>query len=144
MRFHLEILQEVCEAYAQAAAQWGYNYKKCALLEDAALSFVLNYVPANDAQRFSQGLYYLQDKGEKFKRACTTRDGHNYYRALMSATPADFLLSGSCVDIACGARCGGPRARLAFGRLLQNLCRAKTSNLQNLCSHTRERKRLSA
>ena len=104
---------------------------------------MLNYVPANDAQRFSQGLYYLQDKREKFKRASTTRDGHNYYQ-LLSSTSADFLLQGTCLDIVFGTSDVLSSRRIDARPTLQNLCRAKTSNLQNLCSHTRKRKRLDA
>ena len=114
MRFRLEILQEVYEVYAQEVAQWDYDDNKCALLEDAVLSFVLRYVSANDVQRFSQGLYYLQDKGEKFKRVNTTRDEHNFYLAVCGAS-ADFHLSGSCLGIVFGCFRRGGRVRRAAG-----------------------------
>lgn len=111
MHFRLETLKEVCEAHTQATHQWSYHYLKSALLEDAVLSFVLRYVPTNDAQRFNQGLGYFQDEGgaeekryfsrEEFMRANTTRDGHDFYLALCKSS-IDFPLEGSCVAIKLG------------------------------------------
>ena len=120
MRFPLKILQEVCEAYSQAAVQqWHYSYKKCGLLEDAVLSLVLHYVPANDAQRFAQGLHFLQDRREKFKRLCTTRDGCPFYLTLLKPS-FDFPLPSACVDIVfgqgSGERVAGARRGSAAGR----------------------------
>lgn len=142
-RFRLEILQEVCEAYIEAARLWNYDYKKCALFEDASVTVVLGYAAVNDAQRFSQGLYYLQERGEEFKRRSTTRDGHNFYQALRGKSSVFSSLSGSCVDIV-PLRSHRARASPGGRARLQNLCRAKTSNLENLCSHANERKRLGA
>jgi hypothetical protein len=135
MHFRWETLQELNNAYAEAAVQWGYDYKKCALLEDAAFAWVLNYVPENGAQACSQGFYYLQKNNpEPFKRMQKTRDEKNFYEALKQQS-AEFLLDGSCVDIIFG----GARRRVfgcAGSAKLQNFCRAKTSNLQNLCGST--------
>lgn len=99
MHFRLETLQEVCEAYADAARQqWNYAYNKCALFEDGVLAHVLTYVPANIAQEFNQGLYYRQDRNEEFIRANKTRDGRHFYRYLRGGSD-DFHLSGRRVDI---------------------------------------------
>ncbi len=141
-RFRLEILQEVCEAYLQAARQWNYDYKKCALYEDAVFPIVLEYAATNDKQRFAQGLYYLQDKGEKFKRSSTTRDGHNFNQ-LLRADSCDFLLSGSCVDIIFGGRRGRGRWGVCACRC-KTYVEQKLQTWRNLCSHAHERKRLGA
>jgi hypothetical protein len=141
MHFRTNTLLETCDAYVQAAAQWNYNYNKCALFEDGVLSCVLFYAPANDAQRFSQGLYYLQDKNEDFRRMQMARDGgkNNFYIALRRHS-LDFSLSGSSFDIVFGcaattregaAGSWGVTARWG-GHVLQNLCRTKTSCLQSL------------
>lgn len=149
IHFRLEIVQELLEAYHDVAKnQWGYDYKKCALLEDAVLACVLGYVSENDAQAFSQGLYYLQkdEKPEPFERKQKTRDGYNFYEALKKPS-VDFVgLDSACVDIIYGGAggafwraCVPPRLVLLRQTLLQNLCRTKTSNLQNLCSHNPNR-----
>lgn len=142
VHFRLETLQEVCKAYEDAARQWNYDYKKSALFEDGVLAHVLTYVTANIAQEFNQGLYYRQDRNEKFKRCNKTRDGHHFYRYLRGDS-VDFQLPGSCVDIVFGYVCASARGAVLQGRcgvLLQNLCQTKASKLQNLCNHTLERK----
>ncbi len=101
MHFRNNTLLETYNAYAQAAVQWNYNYNKCALFEDGVLSYVLFYAPANDAQRFSQGLYYLQDNkpNEKFTRSLSLRVGKNNFYLVLQGGSIDFSLSGSSVDI---------------------------------------------
>ncbi|HLB41708.1 MAG TPA: hypothetical protein VJN02_02450 [Gammaproteobacteria bacterium] len=136
MHFRLEILQELYEKYAKIAQQqWDYDDKKCALLEDGVLSYVLRYVPENDAQRFKQGLCYLQDEGEKFSREKKMRNGRDFRQVLLSSS-RDFVLPGSYVDIIWGV--GGWKGRTIAptwaAAALQNLCRAKTSDLQSLFS----------
>lgn len=104
MQFRWETLQEFSDAYHDAAVRWNYDYKKCALLEDAALATVLGFATENDKQRFNQGIYYLQkDNPEPFNRMKKTRDGHDFDAALKKPS-VDFLLHGSCVDIIFGQR----------------------------------------
>lgn len=137
MHFRSNTLQETYDAYAQAAAQWGYDYNRCALFEDGALTSVLFNVPENDAQRFSQGLYYLQKaQPEKFERKLTLRCTNlNFYDCLRSVSLDFSNLVGRCVDIYCGGAMVSPLRPRAWPRAgLQNLCRTKTSNLQNLRS----------
>ncbi|MBX3710200.1 MAG: hypothetical protein KIT56_05605 [Gammaproteobacteria bacterium] len=138
MHFRWETLEELFENYVHAAAQWNHNYNKCALFEDAAIAWVLGYVPENGAQSFNQGLYYLQkDNPEPFKRAATTRNGCNFHVALKYES-VDFLLSGSCIDIVYGDRCdriGWPP--MAYDSV-QDLCRAKTSSLKTYTASSEE------
>lgn len=96
---------------------------------DAALSFVLGYASKNDAQRFNQGLYYLQDKEEKFRRAGTTRDGRNFYFALRG-TSSYFALTGSCVNIISGWVLAAGAARC---KTYAATSRAKTSRQCRIC-----------
>lgn len=144
MHFRYNTLQETFDAFVLAAQQWNYDYKRCALFADGVLSHVLPYAPTNDLMRFLQGLYYLQDKKEPFKRVLTARDA-TAYADILTAESADFVLSGSCLDILFGPARGVRGGRGSGGRhgerLLEILCRAKTSNLQNLCSRANERQR---
>lgn len=142
-RFHLERIKEVCAAYIKAMKLWGYDYPKSALFGDAILTIVLSYASKNDAMRFAQGLYYLQDEREEFKLSITTRDGHNFYHQVLHSESSFFSsLSGSCVDILFGGFAMTPYLA-GYMERLQNLSRAKTSTLENLCSRTHERKYLS-
>jgi hypothetical protein len=103
LHFRYKTLQETYNTYAVLAAQWNYHFNKCVLFEDGILSSILSYVPENDAQKFSQGLYYLQEKNEPCIRSLALREGgKNFYDALQECSPV-FALSGSCVDIVCGA-----------------------------------------
>ena len=138
MHFRYNTLQEVYDAYAQAATQWRYDYNRCALFEDGVVVSALLNVPENDAQKFSQGLYYLQQaQPEPFARNLKLRGSASNFYDFLRQGSADFSgLSGSCVDISFGGRRarragrGTGRVRLAY----QNLCRTKTSNLDRLCS----------
>jgi len=104
MHFRWETLRELSDAYAKAAIQWQYDYKKCALLEDAAIAWVFNYMPENGAQHCNQGLYYLQKNNpEPFKRMQKTRNEEKFYEALKQPS-IDFLLAGSCIDIIYGGQ----------------------------------------
>ncbi len=114
MQFRWETLQELSDAYRDAAALWNHDNKKCALLEDAVLAEVLRYATKNDKERFNQGLYYLQkDRPEPFKRSQKTRDGYDFDEALKKQS-SDFLLNSSCVDIIyAGRSCVGWPLRAA-------------------------------
>jgi hypothetical protein len=145
MHFRSSTLQESYDAYVQAAAQWGYDYNRCALFEDGALSSVLFYVPENDGQRFSQGLYYLQkDQPEDFARCLTLRGTkHQFYDYLRSASVDFSNLSGSCVDIVFGGLSrpwggpGGVRAcALRVSKLMSNKNVKLTELMQPLRSQT--------
>ncbi len=106
MHFRNNTLLETYNAYVQATGQWHYDYKKCALFEDSVLSCVLFYVPANDAQRFSQGLSYLQEQkpSEKFTRSLALRGGKNNFYQVVRDGSIDFSLLGSSVDVYSGGR----------------------------------------
>jgi len=139
MHFRYNTLQEIYDTYAQAAAQWGYDYNRCALFEDGVVVAALLNVPENDAQKFSQGLYYLQNNPtEACGRSLKLRDTEtNFYDSLRLASVDFSGLSGSCVDIICGGvgRARSVRARLAGPARVQAaqiLFRTKTSNLQSL------------
>tara|TARA_R110000868_G_C10897568_1_gene764070 strand:- start:282 stop:1562 length:1281 start_codon:yes stop_codon:yes gene_type:complete len=137
--FRHHTLQETYSTYANLAAQWNYQFEKCKLFEDGVLSSILTYVPVNDAQKFSQGLYYLQEENEPCRRSLALRDGgKNFYEAVRKKSSV-FALSGSCVDIIFGVSTSHDcraRSRAASGEggFFQNLCRTKISNLQSLCN----------
>jgi hypothetical protein len=117
LHFRYNTLQEVYNSYAVIAALWHYQYTKCALFEDGVLSSMLTYLPVNDGQKFSQGLYYLQEKNEPFRRSLALRDGgKNFYDALREPS-SDFAISGSSIDIIFGVArgVGGAWAVVQYG-----------------------------
>ena len=143
MHFRNNTLLETFNAYFQAAGQWRYHYNRCALFEDGILSCVLLAAPANDAQRFSQGLYHLQNKGDKFTRTLTLRDGkNNFYLAGRVGKSVDFSLVGSCVDIYTGHTCSRPLVLSCdwAGECLSSLMsnkNVKLAKLMRLSNHAR-------
>lgn len=145
MAFRYNTLQEIYDAYVQAAAQWGYNYNRCALFEDGVLSSVLGYLPENDAERCSQGLYYLQkDPPEPFARSLNLRGTNiNFYDSLRGCSPDFSNLSGTCFDIVYGLASAGaasPFARLAHvGKLMSNKNREQTALMQRVGQHQASR-----
>jgi hypothetical protein len=102
--FHLcnNTLQEVYNTYAELAEEWVYEYNKRALFEDGVLSSILTFVPANDAQKFSQGLNYLYEKQEPCRRSLALREGVNDFYAVLRGPSLNFALSGACIDILFG------------------------------------------
>lgn len=135
LHFRYSQLQQTMAEYVKAEKRW--NYDRCALFEDGVIAWILLYAPVNDAMRFSQGLFSLQENygmPEKFKRTLELRFGENYYHVLTSAS-LDFAgLSGSCVDIRRGLRSSGRwHSTLALvTRQLQLLYNAKTLNFGEL------------
>jgi hypothetical protein len=104
MHFRSNTLQETLDAYAQAADAWGHDYYRCAIFEDGVLSSVLKLAPANDKQRFSQGLYYLYVRQERFERCRTLRGTNITFDACLSGPSPDLShVFSSCVDISSGA-----------------------------------------
>jgi hypothetical protein len=112
IHFRDNTLLEAYEAYASAAGQWNYDYKKCALFEDGVLAHLLLYMPAPDAQKFSQGLYYLEN-GEQDARSLILRGTNKNFYSSLRAVSVDFHLLGSCVDIIFGGDVASVRGRRA-------------------------------
>lgn len=145
MHFRLNtLLVETYNAYAVTATQWGYRYNRCALFEDGILSCVLLAVPANDAQKFGQGLYYLQERHEPFGRSLALRVGKNNFYRECRADSRVFSMAGTCVDIYSGA--ARTRAATATPRpgssALSNLMynkNVKLAELMRSSSHARQR-----
>lgn len=141
-RSRLNTLQETMDAYVQAERQWGYN--QCALFEDGFLSHVLLNTPENDAERFNQGLYYLQkdQNPEQFNRRRTLRNKDIKFQVQLRSDSLDFSsLPGSCIDIVWGWH--SSNSRVAIVSAYQILCQTKTRNLQSLCSQPESVMRLS-
>lgn len=154
MHFRDNTLQEIYNAYVKSAAKWDYDYNRCALFEDGILSCVLLCVPANDAQKFSWGLHYLQCTKEKYPRSFVLRDGKNNFYRVCAAASIDFSILGSCIDILLGTHVRPTSGRGAHGprltpnaaeraRMYQNSRQTKYSNLRSVCAlstHTRSRR----
>ncbi len=138
MQFRWETLQELNDAYGDAASRWNYNYRKCVLLEDAVQAWVLRYATQNDKQRFNQGVYYLQKANpEVFRRLQTNRDGQSFDVSLSRAS-INFVLDGSCVNIVTGVE----PCPLSVGRR-SHITKFLSNKIElaELCPSTRERKR---
>jgi hypothetical protein len=140
MQFRWETLQEFIDAYDSAASHWGHSDKKCALLEDVALTWMLRYAMENDKQRFNQGVYHLQKENpEPFYRAYANCDGHPF-DVLLSRASNEFVLDSPCVDILFGGSTGGRRTISAPSFLAEFLLN-KNSGLAEPCRSTEQRKR---
>ena len=139
MHFRNNTLLETYNAYVQAAAQWNYDYTKCALFEDGILSSVLFYAPANDAERFSQGLYYLQRESqpEKFNRSLALRVGKNNFYLELRGNSSEFAFVGSFVDIVFG---GGRGTLVGVARFIKTYVEQKrqTCRAYAICRTTPE------
>jgi hypothetical protein len=99
MHFCNDTLVDIFDIYALARVRWNYDLNKCGLFEDAILSCVSFYAPANDAQRYSQGLYNLKDRGEKYTRSLALRCGGNNFYLVCHKPSTEFSLLGSYIDI---------------------------------------------
>ena len=97
MHFRNNTLLETCNVFAQAAAQWNYSRRRRTLFEDSIISCILFYAPANDAQRFSQGLSYLQH--EKFTRSLALRFRKNNFYLAVRGPSIVFALSGTSIGM---------------------------------------------
>jgi hypothetical protein len=101
--FRNNILLNIYNAYIQAAeTQWHNNYNKYALFEDGIISYVFLFVPVNVAQKFVQGLYYLQDMEKHFTRLNTLKASDNDFYTVLRSPSLDFALAGSCIDVGVG------------------------------------------
>lgn len=119
----------------------GTNYDKCRLVWRQIIGYLQRGLPAVDRFAFARAF----DDGERTLN-------FKYDRGSFPDTPCGCVeLTGVGVDeaifgaIAVWAACvwavgGGLAVRAAAG-VLENTCRAKTSNLQNLCAHAQERKK---
>ena len=141
---HLLRAFEVYEQHYDALKQTsGDNYDKLRLFSRQVIGFIQRSLPAIDRMVFAQGLYDVVENKAKIVRSFKFK----YDNADFPVTVGDSSCSGLGYEY-CGVwsawrgRCslGMWRSVVALG--LENLCRAKTSDLQNLCGHHEKRRRL--
>ena len=133
LRAYDSALQTVYDTYVMKAAQWHYDEKKCGLLEDGVLSAVFGYAPENDAQKFSQGLYYLQDHHEPFKRTIALRFCKRNFYEVLSYRSVDFDLSRRYAQIATWHEGIAPSVCLGRQRVrISNHITSKYSKMENV------------
>ncbi|OGO90752.1 MAG: hypothetical protein A3F10_06690 [Coxiella sp. RIFCSPHIGHO2_12_FULL_42_15] len=109
----------------------GWDWDKRDLFWRQVIGFVQRFLPACDAEAFAQGIYYLTEENEALRRSFDFRcGGSSFY-------PVDFN-SCSSLGFDYGAAEWGSGSHWALGGvvLLQNLYRAKTLSLENLCRST--------
>lgn len=142
MHFNYANLLEAFNVYAnefnnlKAASE--NNYNKCDLFWRQVLGFIQRGLPACDRQAFAQGIYYIIEDKEVLRRTFDFRHGGGTFPISAGDCSRSGLgfEFGSVFDDgrAVGREeCGWPRTSAASGNL-EKLCRAKTSNLENLCS----------
>lgn len=137
-------LQKAFNLYVAQFNTWNpapYNtWEKCDLFWRQIIGFIQRFLPANLAQAFAQGIYYIVEDKETLNRSFNFRHdpGHSFF-------PLSDSVTGLGFNYACAVRgfvWGGWGVRLgwlcAFDAvddadvLLQNLCRAKTIKLGEL------------
>lgn len=140
--FNPKHLLKAFEIYNENFEHWDWGRRD--LFWRQVIGYVQRFLPANLAQDVAQGLYYRVEEKEKSRRSFNFRFGGG------AIFPLSFY-SFSGLGFECGVADGGvlrdvgmPGAAELAAQFLENLCRAKTSILENLCSHTHERKRLGA
>ena len=135
--FNPKHLLEAFEICNENVEHWDWNRRD--LFWRQVIGYVQRFLPANLAQDVAQGLHYRVEEKEKSRRSFNFRCGDDAIFPLsfdsFSGLGFDYASLGMPVWLGGGSD---------HGRFLNTLCRAKTSNLQNLCSHTRKRKRLDA
>jgi hypothetical protein len=131
--FNVELLAEAFKSYDDAkrfndfGGRW--DSPKNVLMWRKVVGYIQRYLPANYAQAFCQGLYYIVDDNEKLTRSLKFR-----FERTMSFFPLDSdRASRLGFDFAGGGGAQGG-ALAAGGReaspRLQNLCRAKAAVFQ--------------
>jgi hypothetical protein len=122
----------------------GNDYDKLRLFSRQVIGFIQRSLPAIDRMVFAQGLYDVVENKAKIERSFKFK----YDNADFPVTAGDSSCSGLGYEYYAGARAGRARTARDGGRRagcydsLENLCRAKTSDLQNLCGRSEKRRRL--
>lgn len=114
----------------------GNNYDKCDLVWRQVIGYLQRSLPAVDRFAFARGHYDLVENKKPLERKTDYKYDNGSFPAI---SPTDSSLTGLGFDYGIYVGVGGRRCGRG-GMLLQNLCRTKTSDLQNLCSNTQNRK----
>lgn len=127
--------QHLIKAFELYGSQFGdWSWFKRDLFWRQVVGFVERFLPANSAMDFAQGLYNRVENKEEPSRSFNFRYGGG------AIFPLSFD-SFSGLGYECGAGCGARQTReVARGGaavFFQNLCRAKTAILGELCSQSR-------
>ncbi len=140
--FNLNYLIEAFNRYNQNWAPWNGN--QLSLFWRKVIGYLERLVPAIDAQAFCQGLYYRVEQNQPPARSLTL---HNYqsssdisYFPPISSPPTrglgfDFAIY-ACLAAPAGGHATWPHRR---GGVLEKLCRAKTSALNNFKQNLEQR-----
>jgi hypothetical protein len=134
MHFRNNTLQETLDACRQVLKTSNGEHN-IMLFRDGIVSYVLLAVPANDAQKFSQGIAYIEPcMAFKFARSFALRVGKNNFYLTCRDKSREFSLVGSCVDIALGIRSATHREENFSHDIsyYQFVCKTKTSSFQSL------------
>ncbi|MFU7598281.1 hypothetical protein ACM9VS_05550 [Legionella pneumophila] len=114
----------------------GNSYDKIRLVWRQLIGFEMRRLPGIDRCVMAQGLYGVTGSSESVARSYKFKNSDGGFPVLASDNSLEGLGGDFSVDIF-GGRCGAGRgAEAVRGRVVELLCQTKTSNLQNLCSHS--------
>ena len=119
----------------------GNNYDMIDLVWRQLIGFEMRRLPGIDRCVMAQGFYYVIEEKEALARSYNLRSGAAKVFPVsitddsLDGLGGDFAVLGNGARVVSGV---GRIGREAWRRThpMENLCRTKTSNLQNLCSHT--------
>ena len=119
----------------------GNNYDMINLVWRQLIGFEMRRLPGIDRCVMAQGIYYVIEQKEALARSYNLRNGGVAvaFPITLSDDSLDGLGGDFSVDGGMGDKGGWVSRRGCvswWGGCSENLCRTKTSNLQNLCSHT--------
>jgi hypothetical protein len=137
--FDVRIYQEALKCYEDNFNTFGNDDRRtfwCIRVEEA----IATYLSTGYLRPHCQGIYNIVQHDEKLKGVgCKLANGSSYFsfqREPNSFPGLHFYLS-TCGVPFLAARCAWRAAAVAW--FLEKLCRAKTSNLQNLCDRSQKR-----
>lgn len=133
MHFNYQDLQQAFNIYAAKFSELknsGNKYDKCDLFWRQVIGYIQRGLPACDRQAFAQGINYIVEHGEKLQRKFDFRYGGGGFPITDGEVSFDGI--GYKWAVVSFAWLGHTVADVGRVRL-EDLCRAKTSNLQNLC-----------
>jgi hypothetical protein len=131
--FNMQLLVEAFKLYNENYDRFGgWNAPKNNLCWCKVIGFIQRFLPANYAQAFCQGVYYIVESNEKLNRSLKFRYGNN-----ISFFPLDtFPSSRLGFDFAGGVYAtmgdAGPGARARKHQPYINFVKQKTSTLHVL------------
>jgi hypothetical protein len=120
----------------------GNAYDKLRLFSRQVIGFIQRSSPAIDRMVFAQGLYDVVANKAKIERSFKFNDDNADFPVTAGDSSRSALGYEYWVASDFPQACPAPLIARWIPRILENLCRAKISDLQNLCGSSKKRRRL--